>query len=169
MVSKKHEAIVFYLLVSSILVLALISISFKYYFPDEIPLFETDEELEIYSSISFNESFFDTNYQLFKISLSDLYLKYSPETKGNAVITINSNITQAVSGPSDYIVYRGEIYSVEISDAGLAITFHLRFSALRNRNPIYISLTTLTCVLALYYFHLTTYRKKEEKALEKEK
>ncbi len=163
MASKKHESIAFYLLVTSILALALVSISFKYYFPDEILLVEGDEEVQILAGITYTEAVFNTTrHKIFKISISNMSSLYIPDLEGRVTVTINSNFTETLTGPSDYLIYAGEINSLELTDAGFAVSFHLKLSVLKNRNPIYISLTTITCFLALYYFFITTNKKKEE-------
>ena len=164
MVSKRHEAIAFYLLVTSILALVIVSLSFKYYFPDETLLLEQDLDIYTFETVTYNASVFDVEEHIFKISMSNMTSITMPAMAANVKVIINSNFTATLSGPHDYVVYNGEIEEVVLTDVGLAVSFHAAFSTLRNRNPIYISLTTVTCVLALYYFYITTKMKREEKA-----
>ncbi|MHA1199256.1 MAG: hypothetical protein ACTSQF_07915 [Candidatus Heimdallarchaeaceae archaeon] len=172
MASKRHEAIAFYLLVTSIVAIVVVTISFKYYFPDEISFFEDDAEIHTGENISYNVSIFDVPQHIFKISLFNMSAMYMPGYDANVRVIINTNFTETLSGPQDYVIYseiyNGEINEFILTDGGLSVSFNMTFSALRNRNPTYISLATVSSVLALYYFYVSVNLKKEEEIVEEE-
>lgn len=169
MASKKQEAIAFYLLVTSIVAMVVVTISFKYYFPDETFLFEDNAEIISGESISYNASIFDAPQHIFKISLFNMSAMFMPGYAANVKVIINTNFTATLSGPKDYVVYNeiynGEIVEFILTDVGLSVSFNMTFSALRDRNPTYISLATVSCVLAVYYFYVTVNLKKEKKVV----
>jgi hypothetical protein len=163
MVSKKHEAIVFYLLVLSILSLVVVSISFKYYFPDETILYEGYTQVNTIEPEYMNATIFDVPQRIFRIRITDAEAVIDPLLTANVKVLINDDFNATLQGPTDYVVYNGEIETLAFTDVGVAVTFNFTFSALRNRNPIYISLTTVTCLLSLYYFYVTANAKRNEK------
>lgn len=164
MVSKKHEAIVFYLLLTSILALVAVSISFKYYFPDETFLFEDSGTILATETITYNGTLFDVPEHIYKINLTNCTALSDPLLAANLRVIINENYTKTLNGPEDYMVYNevfdGKITELVLTDAGLSVSFNIEFSALRDRNPIYISLSVVSCVLALYYFYVTVNMRK---------
>jgi hypothetical protein len=167
MVTKRHEAIAFYLLIASILALVIVSITFRYYVPEETFLFEDDFDINTGESVSYNNTLFDVSQHIYKITVSNLTAKIDPLLEPSMRVIINENFTDSVKGPDGYMIYNeafeGEIEELILTDAGLSITFHAVFSALRDRNPVYISLSTVSCVLALYYFYVTVNVKKANK------
>ena len=169
MVTKRHEAIAFYMLVASILALIIVSITFRYYYPDETFLFEADFDIDIGESIIYNGTLFDVPQHIYKIVLSNVTAKIDPLLSPSVKVIINENFTETVNGPEDYMVYNeiyeGEIEELIFEESGLAVTFHAVFFALRDSNPVYISLSTVSCILALYYFYVTV---NVRKAMKKE-
>ncbi len=167
MISKKHEAIAFYLLVTSLLALVIVSITFRYYLPDETFLFDDDLLLYTSETVSYNGTLFDFPQHIYKISISNASYPGDPLIDPSVNVIINDDFKRTLNGPDDYVVYNtkfnGRINECVLTDAGLAVSFQVEFSALRDRNPTYISLTTVTCILSLYYFYIATKLRKEKK------
>jgi hypothetical protein len=166
MANKINRIIVFSLLITSLLSLIVISLTFRYSEVGETFLFEADLDIDLLDSIAFNSSLFNVPQHIYEISISNVKAKSNPLiTEISVIILINENYTDAVKGPYGTTYYNedyaGKIEVLNITHAGTPLTCHVAVSALVDVNPTYISLATASCVLALYYLYISVNQKRK--------
>ena len=164
MVSKKHEIIVYCLLVASMLALVSVSLSFKYNNTGETFLFEADLDINVGETVTYNGSLFDVPQHIYLITISQVKAKIDPLLNASVRIIINENFTGAAKGPEDFLYYNeayaGKIEELAFTDAGLGVTFHMEIRAVVDMNPFYMSLSIVCCVLVVYYLYIVDKKKK---------
>lgn len=170
MEAKVRKNIIFSLLITSILALIVISMTFKYSTAGETFLLETDLDLNMGESIAYNGSLFVARQHIYKISVSGIKAKYDPLLDTSVVIFVNGVHVGGAKGPTDTYYYNeayvGKIEELVFTDAGLGVTGHVEISAVIDMNPVYISLAVVICVLSLYYLYINVNNKISETSKE---
>ena len=166
MKAKVRTTVIFSLLIASILALIVISIAFRYPGVGETFLFETDLDINMGESITYNGSLFEARQHIFKITVSGIKAKYDPLLDTSVVIFINGVHVGGAKGPADTYYYNeayvGKIEELVFADSGLGVTGHVDISAVIDMNPVYISLAIVICVLSLYYLYINVNNRRRD-------